>query len=177
MIVITNHPIGGPVFSGPQVTPYHCNPNASNPRARARDRRAVQRSDQGRLPLPQREQPVRRLRPGEPAGRVGDPETTTDAGKTVPFIVQRVTGTADRGIYQIAVLVDPTKPIEPWSTDQPWSHKLFYPSAAHAGTTTRSGALERAPGDAARPSASRSPTRASTSTPRTATTSSRPRRR
>ena len=31
MIVIRNHPIGGPVFAGPQVTPYHCNPNASNP--------------------------------------------------------------------------------------------------------------------------------------------------
>ena len=26
-----NHPIGGPVFAGPQVTPYTCNPNASNP--------------------------------------------------------------------------------------------------------------------------------------------------
>ena len=39
MLAITNHPIGGPVFAGPQVTPYHCNPNASNPRARGRDRR------------------------------------------------------------------------------------------------------------------------------------------
>ena len=26
-----NHPIGGPVFAGPQVTPYFCNPNVSNP--------------------------------------------------------------------------------------------------------------------------------------------------
>ena len=30
-ITLTNHPIGGPVFAGPQVTPYACNPNASNP--------------------------------------------------------------------------------------------------------------------------------------------------
>ncbi len=30
-ITITNHPIGGPVFAGPQVTPYACNPNVSNP--------------------------------------------------------------------------------------------------------------------------------------------------
>ena len=34
-----------------------------------------------------------------------------------------MTGTANRGIYQIAVLVDPTKPIEPWSTGQPWNRK------------------------------------------------------
>ena len=30
-LTLTNHPIGGPIFSGPQVTPYACNPNASNP--------------------------------------------------------------------------------------------------------------------------------------------------
>ena len=30
-ITITNHPIGGPIFSGPQITPYACNPNASTP--------------------------------------------------------------------------------------------------------------------------------------------------
>ena len=34
-----------------------------------------------------------------------------------------MTGTANRGIYQIAVLVDPTEPIEPWSTEQPWNRK------------------------------------------------------
>ena len=30
-IVLRNHPIGGPDFSGPQVTPFFCNPNVSNP--------------------------------------------------------------------------------------------------------------------------------------------------
>ena len=34
-----------------------------------------------------------------------------------------MTGTANRGIYAIAVLVDPTKPITPWSTEQPWNRK------------------------------------------------------
>ena len=50
-------------------------------------------------------------------------QTTTDQGKTVPFIVERVTGTANRGIYQFALLVDPTKPVSPW-TEQPWNHKF-----------------------------------------------------
>ena len=30
----------------------------------------------------------------------------------MPFIVERVTGTVDRGIFQMAVLVDPAKPID-----------------------------------------------------------------
>ena len=66
-ITITNHPIGGPVFAGPQVTPYACNPNASNPPLGPATRRAVQRADAGRAAVPQRGQPVRRLRPGQPA--------------------------------------------------------------------------------------------------------------
>jgi hypothetical protein len=55
----------------------------------------------------------------------------------VPFIVERVTGTADRGIYQMAVLVDPSKPIVPWSTEQPWARKLFYPFGGACGTEHR----------------------------------------
>ena len=50
-------------------------------------------------------------------------QTTTDEGKTVPFIVERVTGTANRGIYQFALLVDPTKPIVALDDEQPWNHK------------------------------------------------------
>ena len=53
------------------------------------------------------------------------------------FIVQRVTGTANRGIYQMAVLVDPSRPIEPWSADQPWSGKLLYTFGGACGTEHR----------------------------------------
>ena len=42
-------------------------PERVEPAARRGGRRAVQRADEGRLPLPQRGEPVRRLRPGEPA--------------------------------------------------------------------------------------------------------------
>ena len=44
VITITNHPIGGPVFAGPQVTPYYCNPNASKgPLGAASTRSATRR--------------------------------------------------------------------------------------------------------------------------------------
>ena len=36
--------------------------------------------------------------------------TTTDSGATVPYIVRVERGTMNRGIYDLAVLVDPTKP-------------------------------------------------------------------
>jgi hypothetical protein len=127
-IRIRNHRIGGPVFAGPQVTPFFCNPNVSNPPL-------------GEPIDPQCNAPTKvdllyrntatppqfvAYDPADPPAPSAIAQTMTDSGKTVPFIVQRVTGTAARGIYQIAVLVDPSKPITPWSTSQPWSRKLFY---------------------------------------------------
>ena len=66
-ITITNHPIGGPVFAGPQVTPYACNPNASNPPLGEAVDAQCNAPTKVDLPLSQRRQPVRGLRPGEPA--------------------------------------------------------------------------------------------------------------
>jgi len=140
-LTIVNHPIGGPVFAGPQVTPWICNTNASNPplgdpidaQCNAVTKVALlYRNTAGQFAL---------YDPSQPPTAVQ--QTTTDAGKTVPFIVQRITGTADRGIYQIAVLVDPAQPITPWSTAQPWSHKLFYTFGGGCGTDH----TQRAPGN------------------------------
>ena len=133
-VAIRNHPIGGPVFSGPQVTPFFCNPNASNPPlGTAID---AQCNAPTRVEFLYRNTATPQFVPYDPASpppAASIAQTTTDAGKTVPFIVQRVTGTANRGIYQIAVLVDPTRPIEPWSTSQPWSRKLFHPFGGACG--------------------------------------------
>ncbi len=134
-VVIRNHPIGGPVFSGPQVTPFFCNPNASSPPlgtaidAQCNAPTRVELLYRNTATLPQ----FVPYDPASPPPAASIAQTTTDAGKTVPFIVQRVTGTANRGIYQIAVLVDPTRPIEPWSTSQPWSRKLFHPFGGACG--------------------------------------------
>ncbi len=143
-IRIVNHPIGGPVFAGPQVTPFACNPNASNPPLGA----AVdaQCNAPTRVDLLYRNAANQFVAydPASPPPAGSIQQTTTDDGKTVPFIVQRVTGTADRGIYQMAVLVDPSKPIAPWSADQPWSRKLFYTFGGACGTEHR----QLAPGSA-----------------------------
>ena len=131
-ITITNHPIGGPIFAGPQVTPYACNPNVSNPPlGPALD---AQCNAPTRTELLYRTT-ANQFAPYDPANPPADLQTTTtDAGKTVPFVVERVTGTVDRGIFQMAVLVDPSKPVVPWSAEQPWSRKLFYTFGGACGT-------------------------------------------
>lgn len=134
-ITITNHPIGGPIFSGPQITPYACNPNASNPPLGAAVDAQCNAPTKVELLYRNAASQFAAYDPANPPADVQS--TTTDAGRTVPFIVQRVTGTANRGIYQLAVLVDPAKPIEPWSADQPWSRKLFYTFGGACGTEHR----------------------------------------
>src|SRR5688572_4662115 len=124
-VIIKNHPIGGPVFSGEQIQPWLCRTQLQGGTTPALGASVDEKCNAAApivelfyrstgnqwvaytpTTLPELIQP-----------------TTTDEGKTVPFIIQRVTGTANRGIYQIAVLVDPSKPIEPWSTGQPWNRK------------------------------------------------------
>ena len=123
-IELTNHPIGGPVFSGTQVQPWLCRTQLqTNPSLgpsvddKCNAPTVVERfyRNLGNQFVP--------YDPANPPAPGDVQQTTTDQGKTVPFIVERVTGTADRGIYQFALLVDPTQAISPWSTSQPWNHK------------------------------------------------------
>jgi Tannase-like family of unknown function (DUF6351) len=98
-LTLTNHPIGGPIFAGPQVRPWVCNPSASNP--------PLGDPIDAQCNAPTKIEFLYRNLAGEfspydpdsPPPDAAVQRTTTDAGKTVPFIVQRVTGTADRGIY------------------------------------------------------------------------------
>jgi hypothetical protein len=60
--------------------------------------------------------------------------TTTDQGKTVPFVVRQETGTADRGVFQTAVRFDPTKPFTPTDQQAGWDHKMVTIGGAGCGT-------------------------------------------
>ena len=122
-IEIDNHPIGGPVFSGPQVQPWLCRTQLqTNPSLGTATDTTCNAPTVVELfyrNLSDQFVPYDRSSPPAPASIQ---QTTTDEGKTVPFIVERLTGTANRGIYQFALIVDPTKPVSPW-TEQPWNHK------------------------------------------------------
>jgi hypothetical protein len=126
-ITIKNHPIGGPVFSGPQVQPWLCRTqNQTNPTLGPSTDAQCNAPTKVELFYRNLSNPAQFVAydPANPPAPEAIQQTTTDQGKTVPFIVERVTGTANRGIYQFALLVDPTKNASPW-TEQPWNRKYI----------------------------------------------------
>lgn len=124
-LVITNHPQGGPIFSGAQLMPWACNTTASPSLGPATDLqcnappayRYMYRTTSNSFAA------------YDPAGPTPAnlATTTTDQGVTVPYIVRIERGTANRGLHEIAVLADPTKPWTPWdpSTQKGWNRKLL----------------------------------------------------
>jgi hypothetical protein len=160
-LMITNHKIGGPVFSGPQVTPFTCatpaavagtaDTPASNPSGLstvatdaqcniATEARLFYRTTGACNPLinpdpvPFPAAPIAGacFKPYSAAMAPSDVAmTTTDAGITVPFIVRVERGTINRGIYDIAVLFDPSKDdvAKGWKPTAPqpaWNGKVLY---------------------------------------------------
>ncbi|MPZ87148.1 MAG: hypothetical protein GEU81_03545 [Nitriliruptorales bacterium] len=132
-ITITNHPIGGPVISGEQLQPWFC----------TTEEHALGEPVDDRCNAPttydffyRSTSPIRPgLRPYDPDNPPSDVAmTTTDQGEQVPFIVRRERGTANRGIFDIAVLHDPSQPWEPWAPQRGWNRKIVYPYGASCGT-------------------------------------------
>lgn len=119
-IAITNHPIGGPIFAGPQVTPWVC----GTERAGLGPALDAQCNAPTRYTFFYRNAGTGQFAPYDPAapppaGQIAS--TTTDHGRTVPYIVRLERGTADRGIYDIAVLFDPI------AGSPVWNRKLIVP--------------------------------------------------
>jgi hypothetical protein len=123
-LTLTNHPIGGPIFAGPQVEPWFCT-TADNGLGPATD-------DQCNAPTvvsyEYHSSVTGQFAAYDPSNPPADLDTTTtDQGDTVPYIVRVERGTMDRGIYDIAVLADPGKPWTAWAPQPAWNHKLVTP--------------------------------------------------
>ena len=131
-ILIVNHPIIGPIFSGPHQTPFICQtqnfalPITGGTAGPALDADCsiatrvdyVYRSSSGTYkPLVN---PL--LRPSDLV------QTTTNEGRLVNYIVRVETGTINRAIYQIAILHDPVTDaaITPWTHPAGWNSRLVY---------------------------------------------------
>ncbi len=131
-LTLTNYPITGPIFSGPQEQPFYCMtqlfklPASAQTLGQALDANCsiatrvdyVYQTTGGTFtPLPSLT--------SYPADLA---QTTTSQGKTVPYIVRVETGTINRGIYETAVLHDPTKeaPPTPFNPPAAWNHRLVY---------------------------------------------------
>jgi hypothetical protein len=130
-LTIINHPSGGPVFAGPQVHPWICD-NASGGNGAAKDKQC---DTAPTYEYQYRAAPgvFESYDPSNPPPVV--PTTTTDQGKTVPYIVRIEHGTMDRGNYLIGVLWD-MKANRPTA----WDHKLLVPFGASTAVHYGSGA-------------------------------------
>jgi hypothetical protein len=125
-ITIVNHPIGGPVFAGPQVTPWFC---------RTQDEGLGKPLDAQCNAPTKIEYVYRSTDPSkggwqdyDPAHPPSDVATTkTDQGAEVPFVVRVERGTLDRSIYAIAALNDA----------RAWNHKLDVPFGGSCGPEHR----------------------------------------
>ena len=98
-ITITNHPIGGPVFAGPQVEPWIC-------KASAKDAKCNRRPVISYMNMNSYLGVFENYDPKNPPPRSQIATATTDDGRTVPYIVRIESGVMDRGAYAIAVLED-----------------------------------------------------------------------
>ena len=165
---VTNAARGGPVLSGPQPVPFFCatvTPQAATSTTPATvgsglttaavdakcniatEYKLYYRTTTAgcSMALPDPSPPA--TPPASPCFKPYDPaaaapadiaKTTTDTGLTVPYVVRVERGTMNRGIYDIAVLVDPTKP---WTTgvqkQATWNGKVNYLLGASGGQPRR----------------------------------------
>jgi hypothetical protein len=126
---LTNYPITGPILSGPRIAPFICQTQgfvlpdgstfgaATDADCSAPTRITyLYRSTSGAMNT----LPSTTTLPSDVA-------TTSANGKNVPFIVRIETATIDRGIYQSAVLFDPTTEgaPDPVTPPQAWNKRLI----------------------------------------------------
>ncbi len=64
-------------------------------------------------------------------------QTTTDAGKTVDYIVRVERGTINRGIYDMVALFDPTKDWKPTAPQAAWNGKVWFNFGSSTGQPRR----------------------------------------
>src|SRR5947209_10335519 len=162
---ITSHPIGGPVLLGSQTQPWICAtptavPASGNTPASNASGLSTFASTDGQCNIATEYKLFYRTTTSPCSTALPDPSppavppanacfkpytvgttppdlatTTTTAGLTVPYIVRVERGTLNRGIYDIAVLFDPTS-ATPWTALSPqpqWNGKVVYTFGASTG--------------------------------------------
>jgi hypothetical protein len=126
-ITVVNHPIGGPVLAGPQIQPWSCGTKTAGLGAPT----DAQCNAPTKIGYVYKSSVTGQFSAYDPAKPPPDlATTTTDQGVTAPYVVRVEKGTQDRGLYELAVLADPTSPWTPWAPQRVWNHKLVVPFGA-----------------------------------------------
>ncbi|MBI2709170.1 MAG: hypothetical protein HYX34_05690 [Actinobacteria bacterium] len=131
-LTVTDHPIGGPVFSGPQIQPWTC-------QAGARDAKCNQPPTYTYVYEPAAGGPFQSYDPSNPPPASAIARTTTTEGVTVPFVVRQETGYLDRDQYAIATLWQPGQPWQPWAPQAQYNGRLVITHGASCDTSYATG--------------------------------------
>ncbi len=123
-LTITNHPIGGPIFAGPQVQPWLCRTITGFPAPT--DAQCNAPAAYSYVYMDAVTHAFTAYNPAAPPPPASIALTTTDQGVTVPYIVRLERGAMDRGLYDVAVLHDPAAGWAPWASQAGWNHKVLY---------------------------------------------------
>ncbi|MGA8846919.1 MAG: DUF6351 family protein [Nocardioides sp.] len=127
-LVLTNHPNGGPIFSGPQHRPYACQSTAVDEQCNQPARYSFLYKSSNPL------EPG--LKPYDPENPPSDvASTTSDTGETVPFIVRREDGFQARDRYTILALWQPGKPWTAYQSQPQFNHKVLIPHGGNCGAS------------------------------------------
>ena len=141
-IKLINHPIGGPVFSGPQIDPWTCEAGAAD--------KQCDRAPSFAYEYMSSDPSKSGFQPYDPSSPPSDvATTTTDQGVKVPFIVRVETGYMDRDQYQITVLYQPGKPWTAVAPQPQFNHKLLILHGAGCGDDRTTGTAPATTGDSA----------------------------
>jgi hypothetical protein len=123
-LILTNHPITGPILSGPHITPYECRTTQNGLGAALdADCSAIPKTSFYYRSTSKTFKVLARPTGPHPSDLAS---TTTTDGRTVPYIVRVETGTINRGVYRIAILDDPAQSSTvPWKPGLGWNGKLI----------------------------------------------------
>jgi hypothetical protein len=144
-IELTDHPIGGPVFSGPQIQPWACQSGAKDAQCNAPSVTAYSYLPVGSGSLHAGAagfggaSSFQSYDPKNPPPTAAIAVTTTDTGVTLPFIVRKEVGYLDRDQYAIAELIQPGKPWTPLAPQPQYNRKLVLMHGASCDTTYGTG--------------------------------------
>ncbi len=129
---VVNHPVSGPVFSGPQETPFVCETGSFALPSGATLGAPI---DQASCAAAVRVQYVywstvqnRFAYLANPSNVPADSGYTTVEGRRVPMVVRTETGTINRAIYQLRILHNPSTDPAPSAFAAPagWNGRLVY---------------------------------------------------
>ena len=134
-LTVTNHPVTGPVFSGPHLEPFACTteahglgpPQDEDCSAETIVRWSYVNTDGDIVAL------------DDPEQVPDDIDSTEIDGQRVPMVIRTESGTIDRGIYWIHVL-DPDPTAESWDRSA-WNDTLVYRFGGGCGTSYSQGSV------------------------------------